>query len=1028
MLSNTILYRRPLWHRASGITALFIVLVFIQTMRICLANAQTSANCSCPNGGTLSVQTVYVPYTLENGHAGDTLLHSGATGSMGSGNIVPHMLRLIGFSYTHSMLITADGANGLKQEVSHFTAHGTKLASLFSKKDLRLDADKLAHLPPGLVKQNFDSIIRDYGLNLSNAQVLIASDRNAAQSAVQAARKLSGSYRIQAYTDLSYINHVGPGTHCSGFVYWAWQRGGGGSISPVQYYPSFRANAGDVLYQGVYNAIMSEGVPILPDAWTAKRVANQIVNCFLDRACNATDDGWRADPRIGYTVAPDDLLPRAGNSAYASVERVVTSGGYYDDRDVCQLPGGDWYEASCTPTPPPSGGNGHRPVASTLNVNSDTSGNIVFSYTLSDAEGDLLKIIPEYSADGGTTWSNATAGPGGEPKTDLHSSESGVTHTFVWASHLQGIGIMTTATNVAFRITPSDGLLGKSAISNTFTVDNTDRRVECRPVYQTSGYCGDFKCDPTICETIISCNRDCGYCGDGICGVDETADPGGNCAKDCGKCGDGICMANETTNNCVADCSKGCGDNICRPEAGENEETCPTDCSNCGNGVQNEGETCANCPQDVANTPVIIATPSKVVVNQPISFTTDTTLISGVPTWDFGDATNQSGVSVTHNYRATGSYHVVLSATENNCQVTKTSLPFVIVVTKGDDCGGFCGDDVCCDYDYEETPLNCPQDCVCGSHQGYCGDGVCCNIDGEDYSTCPSDCPIVCDVCGNDFCGECENAENCSQDCINQIICGDHVCDSSEGCENCPSDCGKCIEPCGDGYCTPGIEDCGTCTQDCACRNGTKCSNRQCITYCGNNTCDEKETYKTCPQDCAAPQDECSKDDDCGSGKVCELSTGCDHPLICVSGCHNKSQCPDGSECKQLNCITCPCAGICTPVSLSCGAMGGDFCSNTGKCPQGYDNLGASYDCSPCCKQGDSCGAMGGNYCSNDGKCPRGYDVLGVTYDCTPCCKQGPSCGAMGGDYCGNDLKCPKGYISLGSSYDCNPCCKQGTL
>lgn len=70
----------------------------------------------------------------------------------------------------------------------------------------------------------------------------------------------------------------------------------------------------------------------------------------------------------------------------------------------------------------------------------------------------------------------------------------------------------------------------------------------------------------------------------------------------------------------------------------------------------------------------------------------------------------------------------------------------------------------------------------------------------------------------------------------------------------------------------------------------------------------------------------------------------------------------------------------------SCGEIGGDYCSQSGSCPAGYDNLGYTYDCSPCCQQGPSCGAIGGNWCNQGGGCPSGYDSLGQTYDCNHCC------------------------------------------
>ena len=126
----------------------------------------------------------------------------------------------------------------------------------------------------------------------------------------------------------------------------------------------------------------------------------------------------------------------------------------------------------------------------------------------------------------------------------------------------------------------------------------------------------------------------------------------------------------------------------------------------------------------------------------------------------------------------------------------------------------------------------------------------------------------------------------------------------------------------------------------------------------------------------------------------------------------------------------------CHPPGPSCGELGGDECSQSGSCPEGYDSLGGTYDCNPCCKSEPpppprpSCGAMGGDYCSQDGSCPDGYDSLGQSNDCDPCCKSQPpppptpSCDAMGGDYCSQSGSCPEGYDSLGQSNDCNPCCK----
>jgi hypothetical protein len=65
-----------------------------------------------------------------------------------------------------------------------------------------------------------------------------------------------------------------------------------------------------------------------------------------------------------------------------------------------------------------------------------------------------------------------------------------------------------------------------------------------------SAVCGDGTCDSTT-ENPTSCSSDCGFCGNGLCSVYETAN---TCVQDCGYCGDGICY-NEF--NCYSDCGWG---------------------------------------------------------------------------------------------------------------------------------------------------------------------------------------------------------------------------------------------------------------------------------------------------------------------------------------------------------------------------------------------------------------------------------------------------------------------------------------
>ena len=145
----------------------------------------------------------------------------------------------------------------------------------------------------------------------------------------------------------------------------------------------------------------------VPDITLSGRVANQIVNCFLDRGCGETGEGWRTYPGIGLTVAPDDLLPRGGNTAYVTAEPMRTSGGYYGERDMCVRPDGTAYFATCSISRPP-GDTGGVTWAGVATPSGVQSMNIPISYILVDPDSDWASVSVEYSVDDGTTWYGAT--------------------------------------------------------------------------------------------------------------------------------------------------------------------------------------------------------------------------------------------------------------------------------------------------------------------------------------------------------------------------------------------------------------------------------------------------------------------------------------------------------------------------------------------------------------------------------------------------------------------------------------------
>lgn len=93
------------------------------------------------------------------------------------------------------------------------------------------------------------------------------------------------------------------------------------------------------------------------------------------------------------------------------------------------------------------------PAAVRLNtVPNPVTGDFQADYDLYDRDSALIDITPEYSTDGGRSWTAATeAASGSDGTTDLTSSPSGESHTFVWDAVADGVQYEW----VLFRITPS---------------------------------------------------------------------------------------------------------------------------------------------------------------------------------------------------------------------------------------------------------------------------------------------------------------------------------------------------------------------------------------------------------------------------------------------------------------------------------------------------------------------------------------------------------------------------------------------
>ncbi|MHC5079976.1 MAG: hypothetical protein ACYTHN_13225, partial [Planctomycetota bacterium] len=201
--------------------------------------------------------------------------------------------------------------------------------------------------------------------------------------------------------------------------------------------------------------------------------------------------------------------------------------------------------ASCTkedddPPPPPPPVNA-QPSLSITTPAVGQLGDVTLDYTLTDAESDSCTIAVEFSIDGGTNFSAATEGTGGDGTTALTSSPGGTAHTFVWDSVTDGVGTTAANTTVQIRITPSDAAAGTADTTGDFTVDNTGNTPPSvsvttpagtesglvtisytltDPESQTCSISAEFSTDGGTNYGPATC-----FCGDGVSGL--TSSPGG---------------------------------------------------------------------------------------------------------------------------------------------------------------------------------------------------------------------------------------------------------------------------------------------------------------------------------------------------------------------------------------------------------------------------------------------------------------------------------------------------------------------
>ncbi|MDD5131783.1 MAG: Ig-like domain-containing protein [bacterium] len=111
------------------------------------------------------------------------------------------------------------------------------------------------------------------------------------------------------------------------------------------------------------------------------------------------------------------------------------------------------------------------PLVTFAAITTSQSDNITINYNLVDFDADTCTISVSYSLDGGTTFTSATKGSGGNNMTGLTTNSTTATsYSFVWDS-VADIGQVINET-VQIRISANDGYGTGTGTTGNFTVDN----------------------------------------------------------------------------------------------------------------------------------------------------------------------------------------------------------------------------------------------------------------------------------------------------------------------------------------------------------------------------------------------------------------------------------------------------------------------------------------------------------------------------------------------------------------------------
>ena len=268
---------------------------------------------------------------------------------------------------------------------------------------------------------------------------------------------------------------------------------------------------------------------------------------------------------------------------------------------------------------------------------------------------------------------------------------------------------------------------------------------------------------------------------------------------------------------------------------------------------------------------------------------------------------------------------------------------------------------------------------------------------------CPQPLPVI--ECQGDVAVQILATGFCDQDGVCQIdgdetrvdcaaqgqTCSDAQCQDRQACAR--------RDDCPDGeVCELGGPECDTPVCVAGCQANTDCGDNGICTQVDCVTC-------PCPGQCQdiGPAPACRNDADCGDGEVCELGgPDCSVPT-CVQGCHENRQCGQGSVCTEVQCVTCPCPGVCQDLPPEADCRGDGDCQRGEVC-----ELGGPECDTPTCVAG----------CHDNEQC--GQDRFCQDVQCVTCPCPGQCADLDPEPECRNDGDCAAGEVCELGGPDCN--------